>query len=102
MQKTFQQDVINRKVIKNTGQLPMYLIENHHEGIVSREKYNAVQAEIARRKAAKSPSKRASTGLAAYTSATHSQIVWCAASAERCTAAARGRALTESALCGAV
>ena len=34
MQKTFQQDVINRKVIKNTGQLPMYLIENHHEGIV--------------------------------------------------------------------
>ena len=68
MQKTFQQDVINCKVIKNTGQLPMYLIENHHEGIVSREKYNAVQAEMARRKAAKSPSKRASTGLAAYTS----------------------------------
>lgn len=68
MQKTFQQDVINRKVIKNTGQLPMYLIENHHEGIVSREKYNAVQAEMARRKAAKSPSKRASTGLSAYTS----------------------------------
>ena len=68
MQKTFQQDVINRRVIKNTGQLPMYLIENHHEGIVSREKYNAVQAEMARRKAAKSPSKRASTGLAAYTS----------------------------------
>ena len=68
MQKTFQQDVINRKVIKNTGQLPMYLIENHHEGIVSREKYSAVQAEMARRKAAKSPSKRASTGLAAYTS----------------------------------
>ena len=68
MQKTFQQDVINRKVIKNTGQLPMYLIENHHEGIVSREKYDAVQAEMARRKAAKSPSKRAATGLAAYTS----------------------------------
>ena len=52
MQKTFQQDVINRKVIKNTGQLPMYLIENHHEGIISREKYNAVQAEMARRKLA--------------------------------------------------
>ena len=68
MQKTFQQDVINRKVIKNTGQLPMYLIENHHEGIVSRKKYNAVQAEMVRRKAAKSPSKRASTGLSAYTS----------------------------------
>lgn len=48
MQKTFQQDVINRKVIKNTGQLPMYLIENHHEGIVSREKHNVVQASTAR------------------------------------------------------
>ena len=68
MQKTFQQDVINRKIIKNTGQLPIYLIENHHEGIVSREKYDAVQAEMARWNAAKSPSKRASTGLSAYTS----------------------------------
>lgn len=68
MQKTFQQDVINRKAIKNTVQLPMYLIENHHEGIVSREKYDAVQAEMARWNAAKSPSKRASTGLSAYTS----------------------------------
>ena len=61
MQKTFQQDVINRKVIKNTGQLPMCLIENHHEGIVNREKYDAVQAEMARWNAAKSPSKRAAS-----------------------------------------
>ena len=68
LQKTFVKDCISKKSIPNTGQLPMYLIENHHEGIVSREKYNAVQAEMARRKAAKSPSKRASTGLAAYTS----------------------------------
>mgnify|MGYP000496689076 CR=1 FL=1 len=68
MQKTFQRDVINRKIIKNTGQLPMYLIENHHEGIVSREEYNAVQTEMARRKSSKSPSKRAVTGLSAYTS----------------------------------
>ena len=66
MQKTFLQDFINRKAIKNTGQLPMYLIENHHEGIVSREKYDAVQAEMARRNAAKSPSKNAVTGMASY------------------------------------
>ena len=56
------------KAIKNTGQLPMYLIENHHEGIVSREKYDAVQAEMARRNAAKSPSKNAVTGMASYAS----------------------------------
>ena len=68
MQKTFRQDFINRKAIKNTGQLPMYLIENHHEGIVSREKYDAIQAEMARRNAAKSPSKNAVTGMASYAS----------------------------------
>lgn len=68
MQKTFRQDFINRKAIKNTGQLPMYLIENHHEGIVSREKYDAVQADMARRNAAKSPSKNAVTGMASYAS----------------------------------
>ena len=68
MQKTFRQDFINRKIIKNTGQRPMYLIENYHEGIVSREKFNAVQAELARRKAAKSPSKLAVTGRSCYAS----------------------------------
>ena len=68
MQKTFRQDFINRKVIKNTGQRPMYLIENYHEGIVSREKFNEVQAELARRKAAKSPSKLAVTGRSCYAS----------------------------------
>ena len=57
-----------RNTIKNTGQLPMYFIENHHEGIVSREKYDAVQAEMARRNAAKSPSKNAVTGMASYAS----------------------------------
>lgn len=46
----------------------MYLIENHHEGIVSREKYDAVQAEMARRNAAKSPSKNAVTGMSSYAS----------------------------------
>ena len=46
----------------------MYLIENHHEGIVSREKFHAVQAELARRKAGKSPSKRAATGQSCYAS----------------------------------
>lgn len=38
------------------------------EAIVSREKYDAVQAEMARRNAAKSPSKNAVTGMASYAS----------------------------------
>ena len=66
-QKTFIEDTISKKVKKNTGQLPMYLIQNHHEGIVSREMFNAAQAELARRNAGKAPSqKQAPTGRAKY------------------------------------
>lgn len=69
MQKTFCQDFISHKIVKNVGQLPMYYIKDHHEGIVSREIYDAVQAETARRNALKSPSKKyAPTGQGAYAS----------------------------------
>ena len=68
-QKTYISDCINRKVIKNTGQLPMYLIQNHHEGIVDRKTFDAVQVELARRNAIRSPSnKRAPTGRSCYCS----------------------------------
>lgn len=69
MQKTFIQDCISKKVVKNTGQLPMYLIQNNHPAIVSREVYQAVQAEKARRSASASPSKKtSSTGRTCYAS----------------------------------
>ena len=59
LQKTFRSDCISRKTIRNTGQLPMYLVQNHHEGIVDRKTFDAAQAEMARRNAARSPSKSA-------------------------------------------
>ena len=66
---TFIQDCISKKVVKNTGQLPMYLIQNNHPAIVSREVYQAVQAEKARRSATASPStKTSSTGRTCYAS----------------------------------
>ena len=69
MQKTFIQDCISKKVVKNTGQLPMYLIQNNHPAIVSREVYQAVQAEKARRSATASPSTKTSpTGRTCYAS----------------------------------
>ena len=69
LQKTFIQDCISKKVIKNTGQLTQTLVMDHHEGIVDRETYDAVQAEFARRNAGKSPSKKnAPTGLTSYAS----------------------------------
>ena len=43
-QKTYIEDTIGKRVKKNTGQLPMYLIQDHHEGIISRAKYSAKYA----------------------------------------------------------
>ena len=69
LQKTYIDDCINKKVKKNTGQLPMYLVQNHHEGIISRETFDAAQAELARRNAGRSPSKKnAPTGRSRYSS----------------------------------
>ena len=69
LQKTYIDDCINKKVKKNTGQLPMYLVQNHHEGIIRHETFDAVQAELAHRSAGKSPSKKnAPTGRSRYSS----------------------------------
>ena len=67
LQKTFIKDCISKKVIKNTGQLPKVLIQNHHEPIISREIFDAVQEETARRNAAAASTKKsAPTGLGKY------------------------------------
>lgn len=67
LQKTFIKDCISKKVIKNTGQLPKVLIQNHHEPIISREVFDAVQEETARRNAATASTKKsAPTGLGKY------------------------------------
>ncbi len=96
LQKTFIEDCISKKVVKNTGQLPMYLIQNHHEGIVSRKTFDAVQAELARRTAAKSHSKKnAPTGRTSYTSkyALSERLVCgeCGTLYQRCTWSKKGK-----------
>ena len=96
LQKTYISDCISKKVIKNTGQLPMYLVQNHHEGIVDRKTYDAAQAELARRNAGKSPSKKtAPTGLTSYTSkyALSERLVCgeCGTLYRRCVWSKRGR-----------
>ena len=67
LQKTFIQDCISKKVIPNPGQLPKYLIQNHHEGIVSRETFDAVQLEVARRNAKAGATRKSTpTGRGKY------------------------------------
>ncbi len=50
LQKTYIIDCISKKSRKNNGELPMYLVKNHHEPIISRTEFNRVQEEMARRK----------------------------------------------------
>ena len=49
LQKTYVTDCISKKVVKNQGELPMYYIENHHQGIIPKELFQRVQEEMARR-----------------------------------------------------
>jgi len=67
MQKTYTQDCISKKQLRNEGQLPMYLVQDDHEGIVSRDTFNAVKAEFARRNVGRAPSQKlAPTGRSCY------------------------------------
>lgn len=51
LQKSYIVDHLTKHQVKNKGELPMYYVENHHEPIISRETYEAVHAEMARRAA---------------------------------------------------
>lgn len=66
LQKTFISDCISKKVIKNKGERPMYLVSDHHEAIISRDTYNRVQQEIARRVSKRKISDKAITEQGKY------------------------------------
>ena len=99
MQKTYVNDCISRKTIRNNGQLPKYLLPDHHEGIVDRQTFDAVQTEMARRNAGRSPSrKNAPTGRTSYASkyALSERLVCgeCGTLYRRCVWAKRGKKRT--------
>ncbi|WP_242964895.1 recombinase family protein [Scatolibacter rhodanostii] len=49
LQKTFVQDNISKKRMKNDGQLPQFYVSNSHEAIINRTTFSAVQEEMSRR-----------------------------------------------------
>ena len=57
LQKTFRENHITKRTIKNEGQKPRYLAENTHESIIDLSIFNAVQAEIERRADLLTPSQ---------------------------------------------
>ena len=54
LQKSVTVDCIEKKRKKNTGEAPMYYVQNSHPAIIDRVTFNKVQEELARRRA-KSP-----------------------------------------------
>ncbi|MEA4922810.1 MAG: recombinase family protein [Eubacteriaceae bacterium] len=51
LQKTITVDYLNKKCIKNTGQLNQYYVKDHHAAIIEKDEWEAVQLEIERRNA---------------------------------------------------
>lgn len=68
LQKTFTVDCISKKVQKNNGERPMYLVTNHHAPIIDRDTFNRVQQELARRTSKRKISDKTITEQGKYSS----------------------------------
>lgn len=51
LQKRFTVDFLQKKMKVNEGEVPQYYVENSHEAIIAPDEWEAVQAEMQRRKA---------------------------------------------------
>ena len=51
LQKSFTVDFLSKKKKANEGEIPQYYIEHSHEAIIDPDEWDAVQAELQRRKA---------------------------------------------------
>lgn len=58
LQKTFVADVLTKKIKKNNGELPKYLIKNSHPSIIAQDIFDRVQEEIARRNSKRKASEK--------------------------------------------
>lgn len=78
LQKTVTIDPISKKRKNNEGEAPMWLVENSHPAIISREDFNKVQEESARRKAKSLVSKKtAITASGRYSRYALSEVLIC-------------------------
>lgn len=78
LQKSVTVDCIQKKRKKNTGEAPMYYVQNSHPAIIDRVTFNKVQEELARRRA-KSPAstKSAITATGKYSRYALTDVLIC-------------------------
>ena len=79
LQKTVTIDCIGKVRRKNTGEAPMYYVQNSHVGIISRELFHKTQEELARRMSREPNStKTATTATGKYSRYALSNVMICA------------------------
>ena len=49
LQKSYTENYLEQTMVKNTGQIPQYYVENSHPAIIDKEEWEIVQAELMRR-----------------------------------------------------
>lgn len=49
LQKTYTENYLDHKIVKNNGQIPQYYVENNHPAIIDRDMWEQVQIELERR-----------------------------------------------------
>jgi len=49
LQKTFTENYLDQTIVKNTGQVPQYYVENSHPAIIERDMWELVHVEMERR-----------------------------------------------------
>lgn len=78
LQKTVTIDCISKTRRKNTGEAPMYYVQNNHPAIIDRTTFNKVQEELARRKT-KTPAatKNAITSTGKYSRYALTDVLIC-------------------------
>ena len=78
LQKTVTIDCISKTRKMNQGEAPMYIVENNHPPIISREVFNKVQEEIYRRQVIKPKSSKTSfTSSGKYSKYALTQVLKC-------------------------
>lgn len=79
LQKTVTVDCISKTRKKNEGEAPMYIVENSHPAIISREIFNRTQEELSKRKARSPQSqKTAITASGKYSKYALTDVLICA------------------------
>ena len=79
LQKTVTVDCISKTRKVNQGEAPMYIVENNHPAIISREVFNRAQEELIRRQAIRSKSDKTSiTATGKYSKYALTEVLQCA------------------------